>query len=310
MELGIRACMKSPFGLTAKARRGRPCSGWTAGVRLLVPAATVFKSFAASSATSQLCLAALLLNLFLSGCLRVESAPVPDDAAFERRVFTNATGQTLPYRLLVPQGYEVKKSYPVILYLHGAAARGHDNAEPLNWGPRLLQEKSLREGRDFFLVVPQCPRDSGWVEASWVGLAGGKESPSLSLAVELLEKGLPKEFNIDSKRRYLTGVSMGGHAVWLLMAKRPGFFAAAVPVCAGGSPRIVTEAAAKYPVWVFHSDDDHLVPVNQARALVKAWREKGGTALYTEYQGVRHSSWKPAYADPKMYDWLLSQRLP
>ncbi len=103
---------------------------------------------------------------------------------------------------------------------------------------------------------------------------------------------------------------MGGHAVWAVMCRRPGFFAAAVPVCSGGSWRMVTDTAAKYPVWAFHSDDDHLVPVEQARALVQAWRAHGGTAKYTEYTGLKHSSWKRAYADPLLFDWLLEQRLP
>jgi predicted peptidase len=216
--------------------------------------------------------------------------------------------RTLPYRLLLPLNYDAKKSYPLLLFLHGAAARGQDNAEPLNWGPLLLAEPWVREKFPFFLVVPQCPRTSAWTELSWGGAA--QESAALRLARELVTDALPKEFNIDPKRRYLTGVSMGGHAVWAVMIRRPGEFAAAVPVCAGGNAKSVTKAAAKYPVWAFHSDDDHLVPVQQARDLVKAWRAQGGTAKYTEYTGLRHSSWKKAYADAEMFAWLLQQKLP
>jgi predicted peptidase len=228
---------------------------------------------------------------------------------FLARVYTGHSGKTLPYRLLLPKHYDPKQPYPVILYLHGAAARGHDNTEPLHWGPELFLEKSLRDKHGFFLVVPQCPKDSGWVEFSWSSPTA-RESPSLELSLELIDKALPKEFNIDPKRRYLTGVSMGGHAVWVEMVRRPGFFAAAVPVCSGGNARIVTTAAAKFPVWAFHSDDDHLVPVQQARDLVQAWRAHGGIAKYTEYTGLKHSSWKRAYVDPEMFDWLFAQHLP
>jgi predicted peptidase len=229
---------------------------------------------------------------------------------FLARIYTNSAGRKLPYRLLCPLDYDTKKSYPIILYLHGAAARGDDNAEPLNWGPQLFLEQSLREKYGFFLVVPQCPRDSGWLDWSLSGAGGLKESRTLALALELVGAGLPKEFNIDPKRRYLTGVSMGGHAVWVEMVHHPGFFAAAIPVCSGGSAKMVTKAAAKYPVWAFHSDDDHLVPVQQARDLVAAWRAHGGTAKYTEYTGLKHSSWKKAYADPAMFDWLFAQTIP
>ena len=253
----------------------------------------------------------LLLGLALNATRCLGAAPEPSpDRLFQTRIYTNQAGKTLPYRLLLPKLYDPKTHYPVILYLHGAAGRGHDNAEPLKWGPRLFLSESLRDKHGFFLVVPQCPRDSGWMQWSLTSSGGSKESASLAMAVDLVEHDLPKEFSIDAARRYLTGVSMGGHAVWGMMIRRPGFFAAAVPVCAGGSPRAVTDAAARYPVWAFHSDDDHLVPVQQAREMVQAWRAHGGTAKYTEYTGLRHSSWKKAYADPDLFDWLFAQKLP
>jgi predicted peptidase len=248
---------------------------------------------------------AAFIGQVISLSIRADS---PSDESFLRRVYTDSSGKKLSYRLLLPREYDPHKRYPVILYLHGAAARGNDNTEPLNWGPRLFLGDAARGKHDFFLVVPQCPRNSGWVDISWTGAL--RESTSLDLALDLVSRALPKEYNLDLKRRYLTGVSMGGHAVWVVMVHHPGLFAAAVPVCAGGTARMVTSAAAKYPVWAFHSNDDHLVPVEQARALVEAWRAHGGIAKYTEYTGLRHSSWKKAYIDPALYDWLFAQKLP
>lgn len=248
------------------------------------------------------CLGLLLLS--------VSFARAADTNAFLTRIYTNPVGKTLPYRLLLPKDYDPQQAFPMIVYLHGAAGRGNDNAEPLNWGPLLFLEPSLRDKHRFFVVVPQCPLSSSWLELSWGGLGGAKEGEALSLTLELAGNALPREFRIDPKRRYLTGVSMGGHAVWVTLARRPGFFAAAIPVCSGGSPAIVTKLAAKCPVWAFHSDDDHLVPVQQARDLVKAWREHGGIAKYTEYTGLKHSSWKKAYLEPEMFDWLFQQQLP
>jgi predicted peptidase len=232
-----------------------------------------------------------------------------DTHEFLARIYTNAARQTLPYRLLTPKHFEAGQAYPIILYLHGAAARGDDNLKPLEWGPTLFLEPPLRDQHDFFLVVPQCPRDKGWVELALTTLSA-KESDALRLALELVGEALPKEFHIDPKRRYLTGVSMGGHAVWVTLVRRPGFFAAAVPVCSGGEARMVTAAAARCPVWAFHSDDDHLMPVQGARDLVKAWRDHGGVAKYTEYTGLKHSSWKKAYLELDLFDWLFQQQLP
>jgi predicted peptidase len=250
---------------------------------------------------------ACFAGLLLSGGVTAFAA---SDDEFLSRIYTNSAGRTLPYRLLPPRNYDASRACPVILYLHGAAGRGNDNAKPLDWGPRLFLEGELRKKHEFVLVVPQCSLSSGWQDVDLNGKSGSKESESLRMALELVETVLPKEFNLDAKRRYLTGVSMGGHAVWGVLVRRPGLFAAAVPVCSGGSAKMVTDSAARYPVWAFHSDDDHLVPVQLARDLVKAWRDHGGTARYTEYTGLKHSSWKKAYLDAEMFDWLFQQHLP
>ena len=57
-------------------------------------------------------------------------------------------------------------------------------------------------------------------------------SDPLRRVVGLLE-AVGKEFPIDPKRVYVTGVSMGGSATWDLVSRRPELFAAAVPVCGG-----------------------------------------------------------------------------
>ena len=100
---------------------------------------------------------------------------------------------------------------------------------------------------------------------------------------------------------------MGGGGVWMAVLQQPTFFAAAVPVCATGFPNLVTRQAAQLPVWAFHSDDDHIVPVHHARDMVAAWKKFGGKPKYTEYTGLKHSSWKKAYTEIEMFDWLFQQ---
>ena len=248
------------------------------------------------------------LVAFALACLfpaaHVRAAEGPGE--FLGRTYTNQAGATLPYRLLLPPKYDAKRSYPVLLYLHGAAARGDDNLKPLDWGPRLIAE-ALKGGKhECFLVVPQCSRSE-----TWSGIrAGGTPDilKSLQYSLELVTNALPKEFNLDPARRYLTGVSMGGHATWALACQRPELFAAVVPVCGGGDATRVNDRVARVPLWAFHSDDDHLVPVQHTRAFVKAWRDHGGKPHYTEYTGLKHSSWQKAYTEAGLYEWLLAQR--
>ena len=49
------------------------------------------------------------------------------DADFERRQYKDAAGKTLPYRLVVPRGYEKSKdAHPLLIFLHGAGRTRHE----------------------------------------------------------------------------------------------------------------------------------------------------------------------------------------
>lgn len=36
-------------------------------------------------------------------------------------------GDSLPYRLLLPENYNANKKYPLIFFMHGSGERGNDN---------------------------------------------------------------------------------------------------------------------------------------------------------------------------------------
>ena len=82
---------------------------------------------------------------------------------------------------------------------------------------------------------------------------------SMALAMKVLDQ-LLKEFPLDSRRLYLTGLSMGGYGTWDAATRWPERFAAAVPVCGGGDETLAGKLA-KLPVWAFHGDMDKAVPV-------------------------------------------------
>ena len=114
-------------------------------------------------------------------------------------------------------------------------------------------------------------------------------SPQLSAVLNLIA-ALQREFAIDDKRIYITGLSMGGYGVWDALSRWPELFAGAVPICGGGDP-VMAKQMMRVPIWAFHGADDKTVKVQRSREMIEAIKERGGDPKYTEYPGVAHNSW-------------------
>ncbi|MSR32054.1 MAG: phospholipase [Gemmataceae bacterium] len=218
-------------------------------------------------------------------------------------------GKKLSYRFMQPVKTEEGKKYPLVIFLHGAGERGSDNEAQLVHGVKDFASAEARKTNPCFLIAPQCPNGKKWVEVNWSAKAHAMpEEPSESFALlyQLLDK-VQKEYPIDAKRVYVTGLSMGGYGAWDLISRWPERFAAAAPVCGGGDEKTAAKAA-KIPVWAFHGSKDTAVPPDRSRNMIAALKKAGATPKYTEYPDVGHDSWNRAYADPAMHRWLFSQQ--
>jgi predicted peptidase len=246
--------------------------------------------------------AALVLGL-------AATAPA-DDAAdlFEARTFKDEGGKALPYRLLKPESVEEGKTYPLVLFLHGAGERGDDNEAQLRHGAPEFATPDARRRFPCFVAAPQCPKDASWSPINFRDrVAAPSESPSEPgrLALELVEE-LKAEFPIDADRVYVTGLSMGGFGTWDLISRHPDRFAAAVPVCGGGSPE-KAGTIKDIPIWCFHGAKDPVVAPRLSRQMVQALWEAGASPGYTEYPDVEHDSWTRAYREPSLLPWMFSK---
>jgi predicted peptidase len=234
-----------------------------------------------------------------------QEGPMP----LEKKTYTDAKGKDLPYRLLKPDTIDPKAKYPLVLFLHGAGERGNDNEAQVKHGVAEFAKAANRKAYPCFLAAPQCPARTMWSD---VRRGAGSQQQAAEpaeparLAMEMLD-ALQKEFPIDAKRIYITGLSMGGYGTWDLICRYPDKFAAAVPICGGGDEK---EAAkiAKMPIWVFHGAKDPAVPVARSRNMVAALKKAGGSPKYTEYPNEGHASWIPAYKDAELFKWLFAQK--
>jgi len=217
------------------------------------------------------------------------------ETGFLDRVVT-VDGAERRYVVHVPHGYGPGKTWPAILFLHGKGESGTDGRFQLWHG---AERAIVRQPSDwpFIVVFPQkADPDKLWPS----------EIPML---VKILE-GVEAEFSLDPSRRYLTGLSQGGHGTIQLATRLPWKFAALAPVCGwADDPEIAAEAIGKTPLWAFHGDKDQAVLVKKSIDLVEAIDKRGGNAKLTRYPDVGHDSWHRAYQNEGLAAWFLEQRL-
>jgi predicted peptidase len=262
------------------------------------------------SAPEPLSIVLVLSAFVLSAAVARAADPTDLRSQLEKRVYKNAKGETLPYRLFVPKDYDSSRKYPIILFMHGAGERGTDNQAQLVHSQVLgLVSGEVAKKHPCFLVAPQCPDKMKWVEVPWEFRTPHQTPPEPSvpmrLMMELLD-ALEKEFSIDPARRYVTGLSMGGFGTFDLCARRPKDIAAAIPVCGGADDSKAPEMAG-VAFWVFHGGNDGVVPVVRSRSAVEALKKAGAKVKFTEYAGMGHDSWTKAYYEPGLAEWLFSQ---
>lgn len=250
--------------------------------------------------TNRLSLAAFLLSLPLA----MSPTDAQTDSAlpqFETRVHREGE-KSLPYRLLIPQDYDKSKSWPLIIWLHGSGERGADNKTPVrNLARTFLSD---REKCPALVMVPQCPSDSSWLAT------GLNEPPKItepSRMVVATIQDLQKEFNLDDRRVYLGGFSMGGCGAWDLLSRYPNLFAAAFPIAGPpGDRKGLAPLIKEVPIWVFHGDNDRIAPVEISRTIVTALKEAGSPVKYTEFRNGGHE-FLQAVSDPEFMKWLFAQ---
>lgn len=194
------------------------------------------------------------------------------------------------YLVFLPKDYDQsKKKWPLILFLHGSGERGAD----LNKVKRHGVAKVVEQSPDFpFIVVsPQCPEGVWW---------------STEMLAVLLDE-IEKNYRVDKKRIYVTGLSMGGFGTWQLAIENPDRFAAIAPICGGGNSHLVPKIK-HLPVWVFHGAKDEIVPIEESREMVRALRKAGGRPKFTIYPRAKHDSWTEAYENKQLYQWFLKHQ--
>jgi predicted peptidase len=234
--------------------------------------------------------------VILFSCLALAQAD-ESRRGFISKTYKGDKGES-KYAVFVPLDYTDAKEYPLILFLHGSGERGSDGEAQVKQGiGSAIKFKGNEKKFPFIVVFPQAAAGGNW-------RAGGADAErALAILAEV-----QKTYKVDSKRVYLTGLSMGGFGTWSLAAAHPDKWAAIVPICGGGDPK--TAAKIKdIPCWCFVGDKDAPFLLEGCRSMIKALKEAGAEPRYSEFPYVGHNSWDCAYVTPELYPWLLSHKL-
>jgi len=231
---------------------------------------------------------------------------------FVSKTFVDA-GTTRGYQVFIPANYNSASvtKVPVILFLHGSGEQGTDNVKQTNvgLGPVVKAQAATFPA---IVVFPQTP------QADVIGNVAVDRIFATPLAITLAEYA-----KADTKRVYLTGLSLGGIHAYDVAYAAPTTFAAIVPIsaticeqCVTGNNsatftqgvNVVVPALKTVPIWQFHGQLDPNVPVTEDRQIAQAFQNAGATFdKYTEYAGAGHEIWDMVYADANMWTWLWAK---
>jgi predicted peptidase len=195
----------------------------------------------------------------------VEAAGVQD---FVNYSYSDSSSFALPGLLHVPTEYASDPTAlrPLILFFHGAGESGTDNFAQINGNiDNLLAAAKLRGA---YLYAPQT--DIGW------------EDPTLLTdAMTMIDRAIADR-SVDPKRIYVTGLSLGGGAVWNFLNLFPDRVAASVPISAVyPSASFVPANIVNEPIWAFTGRGDTTVPVSVTRSVINSLLVEAGLPLPT-----------------------------
>jgi poly(3-hydroxybutyrate) depolymerase len=231
----------------------------------------------------------------------------PPSSRIQKKTYDfKEAGKEMEYALFVPSTYDKEKKTPLVVALHGLGG----NPQQIMRTRGLVD---LAEKNGYIVVAPMGYNSKGWYGVKGRGGPGqGKDDPP-NLR-ELSEKDVlnvlelvRKEHNVDGKRVYLIGHSMGGGGVWHLGIKYPELWAGLAPIApaAFGAPTGL-DKIKNVPVIVVQGDKDTLVRPEGTRRWVDKMKELGMTYEYVEIAGGGHGD-VISKGMPKIFEFFEKQ---
>lgn len=126
-------------------------------------------------------------------------------------LFSPAIGATKRYVVLLPRDHDAQRAYPILYLLHG-----HDGSHR-DWVDRTRVATFVR---DIPLIVVLPDGDNSW----YVHSAADPRKDYETYLLNDLRRKVESTYRVDSTKRGIAGLSMGGYGALLYGLKRPDLF--------------------------------------------------------------------------------------
>ncbi|MBO9694590.1 MAG: hypothetical protein J7499_00155 [Sphingopyxis sp.] len=228
-----------------------------------------------------------------------------------RAYYMAEAGTIVPFRLYVPKAWDGRAKLPLMVFLHGANLDDDDSMERAGGLlPRLAEEKGV------IVLAPLGYRMNSMYGAPVPGQFVASSSPIAGIDARraaLSEKDvlnltdlISAEYDVDRRRIYLSGNSMGGMGTWHLAQKYPERWAAIAPAAAGATdPDYDFSRLRGIPIMPVAGEHDFLRPMVEG-TVAKA-RAAGLKPQYMMVPGGDHGT-GVEIAMPAIMDFFLGAR--
>jgi predicted peptidase len=168
---------------------------------------------------------------------------------FQQHTYTDdATGRVLPYNLYLPKGYDRRKSYPLVLFMHDASVINAGPLAPLVQGVGATVWAGPRDQarHECVVLAPAYPA---------IVIDDDYEPSTYFDATVNLVRWLTREYSVDPGRLHATGQSMGAMMSLGMNIRYPEMFASSY-IVAGQWPADQADPLADKKMWVCVSQGD------------------------------------------------------
>ena len=195
------------------------------------------------------------------------------------------------YILYYPDDLDLSKKNPLVVYIHGAGECGANTNKMIRENGKFVNNMKTGKYKNAVYLAPQC----NCVDGNFYVCEKDFKS--------LIDK-IVTEYNINTKKISLTGISSGGSSAQRLLSKNPGFFSGAALL----APYITTGGADKYKgykIAVFIGTLDKLHDDGKAHSEIL--RQKGVDIKFFSVKNVGHVLESSVYDGTNVVEWLIAQ---